>query len=326
MELIKLAVKLVFTLIFIFFTLIFGIREYLIAKTSNIVGNDYRRVFKSYSLDNQGRKCKQKFGDAGVKTGRHIYQLRFIDKKRYVTEVICNALSNQTIVIKEVQLPLFVTHSPIGSGFVANLEEKSELVGFRVFDGGGSEWQRFILSQLSFFRKDFYLVKSKHKLEKKTAYEPSVDAGVQGPKTTCAGYGFSCCDPVTSVGQGLSRSDATDCKNSCFISCKPRPIILGFNASLNFNHSLREVSLNSDEEVAFAVVVYDNGLEVAGVELDFGDGQSAKLTGLGPFEVTHSYFCNQAICSYTARVRAFTVDGVSSYNSPVSRITVKVRR
>ncbi len=122
-------------------------------------------------------------------------------------------------------------------------------------------------------------------------------------------------------------SQATDCKDSCYLSCKPRPVILGFNASNGYDPYTRTVTLGgANNSVSFAVIVNSNGLEVASAKLDFGDSQSAKLSGQGPFEVSHAYICNQTQCVYPASVTVTTADGIESYDSTISHLKVVVNR
>lgn len=97
-------------------------------------------------------------------------QLRFIDNRNYVIEVICNQFQSDPIVIKNYTLPLFVTKSP-GSA------------------GNGREMIEVRFKSRHLVGKKFWVLKNQ---ELKTYTAGSVDLGIT-PISTCAGYGFQCC-------------------------------------------------------------------------------------------------------------------------------------
>jgi len=323
--------KPVFKLLLILAVLIvvgfFGYREYLVVKVANLVDNDFKALFRQYTIGSKAVDCRDQFNGLGPETGSDIYQLRFIDKRNYVTEVLCGGLPSKAITIRSISLPSFVTHNAVGTGFIANNEDSSEMVGFDVFGESKVKWQNQVLTQLPFLKKGFYLIKNKYQLDKETNLNPAQALNNEvGPKTTCAGNGFTCCNPVTSLGQGQLKTNVFDCIDSCYLACKPRPVILAFNASGDFDPYKRTVTLIGNQAVSFSVVVDNQNLDIAGVEVDFGDGQNAKLSGEGPFEISHNYVCNQAQCKFIAHAKATTAEGISSYDSSVAKVTVIVQR
>ncbi len=244
------------------------------------------------------QQCAQ-LGGTGIRT----IQTRFINSTKYQIEAICEFGSNDPIVVQSEVLPLWVKKVPGESGLI---------------------WDERGVSGVAFeiFGRESTVVLDANELEVTQGKKEFLG---NKPAAMCAGYGYMCCDPVTSIGQGTALSQAMDCGRDCYVSCQARPVVLRFYADPAPDARTKTISLTRGSAVSYYYTI-DPGDQksIQEVVIDFGDGQLQQFTekeGL----VTHTYECAMAQCLYTATVVATDNNGNSSIITPVSTLQVQVQ-
>lgn len=264
-------------------------------------------------------------------------QIRFIDNKNYVSEVVCDGLDNLPITITQKQLPFFV-EKQIGS---AGIVWGEELNGVRLKLMGR-------VAELYLFNEEI-ISKMKDTAEELTS----------GPVTYCSGYGFSCCNLSQEQGSGKQLLGVKDCSNDCYEKCSFSPVILSFVSMPFFDQNSRQLQIKSGEAVSFSYTIsssqkasFDGQIEEEDdffaqlvkninrlldkekkqnteedqvqVIVDFGDGKQESLSTLNGV-AQHSYICFSDRCEYLAKITAFNIgSGIKSAENFLSSIRVIV--
>lgn len=229
-------------------------------------------------------------------------QLRFTSPREYVIEVICSQFTLDPIEVASFELPPLVTKTLGSSGLVWGQE----------FGGVGLEiWGR----SRGIFVEDGKIIRDEAEL----AHQ------IMGPKTSCAGHGYECCYEETSLGQGEILDQVTDCPRSCYESCVRRPLVVSFRSLPLMDAGSRTIEVRAGQPVELAYVVDPVGSQELMVEIDYGDGEVEQfLTYEG--SSTHFYNCAQETCQYSAMIKAVIEGEIDSHPTPLSFITVEVRR
>lgn len=235
-------------------------------------------------------------------------QLRFESPTEYVVEVVCTQFPSEPIIVLQKKLPWPAEKVMGSSGIIwGNIRSGITL------DVWGR--QRTIVSE---------------NLQVTFSSAPDVDLGV-GPMTSCAGYGYSCCQPETTEGVGSLVNGVTDCPKTCYLSCTNRPVVLSFTSEPFFDPEQRQVTVGSGEPVGFNFVIDPRGMGALNILLDFGDGQTQELTDLNG-TAQHVYACSAAArstttgdCRFNVTLQAETSGGVSSTLTPVAKLLVVVK-
>jgi hypothetical protein len=144
------------------------------------------------------------------------------------------------------------------------------------------------------------------------------------PATSCAGFGYTCCQPETSIGQGEQITIATDCPRTCHTSCSVRPIILSVTTQPFLDQATRTVTVPRGSEVSIGYVVDQQMLEDVVTTIDYGDGQQQQFLEISGFS-SHTYTCPTGNCRYTVEVSATAGNGVVSADTPITKLTVIVQ-
>jgi hypothetical protein len=230
------------------------------------------------------------------------FQLRFTSSTEYVVEVICGSFVLDPILVERQELPMFVEKRIGNSGIVWGTGRSG--IVLEVF---GRSAAIGIENELTF-----------------TDSGSANDLGT-GPRTACAGYGFQCCQPETTAGQGEQLTGVMDCPRSCFTTCLARPVILSFTTQPFYDQATRTLTVVPNDPVDFAYVASAGNNPSVTVTIEFGDGQTQQLSTLSGL-ATHTYSCQQARCEYQATVRAVDGDGIEAAATPLTMITVVVSR
>lgn len=263
-------------------------RELLLLYTSVSLGNQVNTI-KLYSK-NSGpylSACLTEFPDLKTSDGLEGFQLRFIDATHYVVESVCKFHESEPIQIHMGTLPSFATRKVGTSGLFFDPSNAPSKFGVEVL---GRET---------------------------TIAIGSVGEPVE-PATSCAGFGYQCCDSVLQMSSGDDvGTKALDCPGRCFAICKSRPIVLSFRTDPQLSQTRVATLPNSGDlagDVTFTYVVSDPDGKVASTVLDFGDGQSQTLTDTTG-ATTHTYACpgTATHCSFTAKL---TVTDNENNSSP----------
>lgn len=226
-------------------------------------------------------------------------QLRFIDEKTYVIEVICSFIENTPVVITRGTLPRLVTKDPGSSGIYV--------------DGKNPE-------SASFSLRSFFQTKN-ISFDGKSVSSTALPNATQStlPITVCTGYGYQCCDGATQKGEGKTAS-ASDCQSSCFAVCKNLPYVLSFSADpypVN-----QEIRMDSDTvDVSFSYAADLSGGKIARVIIDYGDGTldvSTESTGI----FNHTFIC-PSVCTIPVTIKAEDATGLSSVANESATLYIK---
>ena len=153
---------------------------------------------------------------------------------------------------------------------------------------------------------------------------------MQYPESTCAGWGYQCCDAVTQVPDGLPVAGvAQDCRSSCYSACKSRPLVLSFRSDPQQKADVQgeqTVNLTADNGVlAFAAVVVAPASALQKVVIDFGDCSTEEFPK-DQITTTHTYVVLLNCCAFSAKIIAFDIDGLRSPNLPTTIIKIVVQR
>jgi hypothetical protein len=229
-------------------------------------------------------------------------QLRFLDDKKYIVELVCTLIENTPVQIAQGSLPYLISKDPGSSGFYVDLARpQASTVTLRSL---------YAHTDFNFSGK---LLPSGQKI--------TGDKTSSSPITACAGWGYQCCQSPSEMGSGKSESSGVlDCPTSCFSVCSPRPYIVSFIAD-PYPSTGNIVAMESDSvTVTFSYTADLTGGKIAGVNIDYGDGQKDSSTeSTGVF--THTYSCSGP-CKYTASITASDANGNSSLASDTTTLYI----
>lgn len=232
-------------------------------------------------------------------------QLRFTNDSSYVVELVCSLIENTPVQITQGTLPYLITKTPGTSGFYVDLAKpQASAVTLRSL----------------YAHTDFNFSGKLLPASQKIPGEKTVSV----PATSCAGWGYQCCQSPSEIGSGASESTGVlDCPTTCFGVCTPRPYIVAF-VSDPYPASNNEIVMDSDTlTVTFSYTAELTGGAISGVNIDYGDGQkdsSTEATGV----FTHSYSCSGP-CRFSAQITASDTKGNSSLATDTATLYI-VRR
>ena len=151
----------------------------------------------------------------------------------------------------------------------------------------------------------------------------SFDIGPQAAVTTCEGWGWQCCSPLTQAGVGEVQKQVLDCRENCYTACVDRPILSLFNTEPFMDTNSRVVRLpRTEQRVKFAYRVISLSVPLQMVRVHTGDGRVYERfdeTGV----VEHRYACT-GTCVYDAYVEATDESELGLGESRLRRIRVVV--
>lgn len=248
------------------------------------------------------QECQQKGSTPLTGSLIQAIQLRFTSSTAYALEVICSQYSLDPIVVETATLPPFVEKVAGSAGLTWRVEPSA----ISLTAGGRTR-------SIGITEEDVVV-----------GLTPADASSAFGPVTSCSGYGYTCCQAETSVGQGDQVTTATDCPRTCFTSCAARPVILSVTTQPFLDQATRTVQLNRGEELSVGYVMDNAGLEGVVTTIDFGDGEQAQFTEINAL-APHTYQCFGPSCSYQLVVSATAANGAVSAATPVTMVTVVVQ-
>lgn len=277
-------------------------REFLLTLGVTTMRSSFREVADiAKNTGTYAAECRKKgiveLDESSIKS----IQLRFTSDTQYQIEVVCRQFSLDPIVIKQDQLPEFVTKVPGFSGVIWG--EALSGVAIQAF---GKTKSIFVEGEA---------------INLGTLQDV---AGALGPPTSCQGQGFTCCPAETTIGEGRSLQNVTDCSANCYESCLRRPIVLSFSTQPFFDLKTREVIISRGEQLTVAYVTDFAGSKSLDITIDFGDGQVQRMSEFSGNTV-HQYECSQAACRYDLRLTAINENGVEAAETAITRVTVIVQ-
>lgn len=261
-------------------------------------------VLHRLSRDNlqYARQCREKGGITSDIPTIGGLQLRFFNEREFVLEVVCNQFQSDPILIERYSLPPLVKKSPGSSGIVWGNDRSA--IEIEVFG-----------------RKQIIGVEN----EEITNFAAGSASLGLTPTSTCAGYGYKCCQQETESGDGQPYTGVSDCPKTCFSSCQPRPIFLSLNSDPFFDEITRTVTVAPGEPVTFNYVAsYEQKVPIT-VTIDFGDGQQETFTTLTG-KSSHQYNCPNGGCTYTVQLAAKSSNGIEAAVTPIMQLKVSVQR
>lgn len=277
-------------------------REFLLTMGATAMKNSLREVAEiSRNTGVYAAECRKKgiveLDESAIKS----IQLRFISDKEYQIEVVCRQFSLDPIIVKTDSLPRFVAKVP-GFGGVVWGEPLS-----------GVAIQAFGKTKSIFVEAETIEIGELRDVE-----------NALSPLTSCQGQGFTCCPLETTIGQGRSIQNVTDCSANCFESCVKRPIILSVSTQPFFDLKTREVVVSKGEQMTIAYVTDFAGSKSLDIEIDFGDGQTQHMSEYAG-DTTHQYDCAQVSCRYDLQVSAVNENGIEAARTTITRVVVIVQ-
>lgn len=229
-------------------------------------------------------------------------QLRFTSSTEYQIEVICSQYSIDPLVVEKQKLPTFVKKVPGSSGLSWRYEPTAVALEL---------WGR---------TRSLGVVEEKVEI----GLTPEEVGSTFAPVTSCSGFGYTCCQPETTVGEGDAVTSVTDCPRTCHTSCSLRPVILSVSSQPFIDQATRTVTIPRGSEVSIGYVVDFQGLDGVITTVDYGDGQQDSFTEVSGF-APHTYQCTGRSCTYLVQVRAASENGVVSADTPITKVTVIVQ-
>lgn len=256
-------------------------------------------------------------GDLGLESEVK-YQLRFLNSQDYILEAVCPLNQSNPIELGDNSLPNFVTKTPGKSGFVW-AEGVNTGIQITAFSGLAELIDSMVDADTSLITRSRNIVVEDQQVKTTAEVLPKAT----GPTTSCEGFGYTCCDQVTQTGMGNQLSGVMQCQDSCYESCVDRPVVLSFTSNPFFDIETRTVAVSAGREIELSFVTNEKGAKSLTTEIDFGDGQAQVFSG-DEGSVSHTYNCNRPLCTYEATITATNENGVSSVETPVSRMTIQV--
>lgn len=244
---------------------------------------------------------------AGGGNGRIIgTQLRFLDATNYSLELYCSEQPDQPVQIRSGSLGMGVQKVAGSSGIYLSTTEEEWHSGVLL-----SLWGRTTDIRLGSATSDDLLHAS---------------ADLIRPKTTCDGFGYTCCNLNTEVIDGdVVGEQSTDCPLSCASICLSRPLVMSFNAQPSVNTQDRVVLLSkSSSTLEFAFTANDPDGFITSAVLKFGDGQEHSFEETNAGRVSHEYSCRQTRCEFTAELELIDDQDHTSPLLPINEIRVVI--
>ncbi|PIY80508.1 MAG: hypothetical protein COY80_02560 [Candidatus Pacebacteria bacterium CG_4_10_14_0_8_um_filter_42_14] len=301
-----------------------GIGALFAARSALLWWGSYSLTQATKSLQRTGkgpqyfRQCQQEVGSDINVAITPTPQIRFLSDTEYMAEILCDGFSADPIIVERYTLPIFVSKVPGSAGLILGADKSG--VTLTVF---AKELEVF--KSLIGYLPDFLVIKKQVILENGILSMSSeeVDLG-QSPVSTCAGYGFQCCNEQTDLGVGERLEGATGCTTSCYSSCTRRPVLLSFNTQPILDPRSRTVSVPAGVVVTWSYVA-DAGQDPSLTAwIDFGDGKHMELQGESG-TTTHAYTCALSECRYKVEISLTDAWGVTSAPLSISTMTVVVR-
>ena len=331
MRVIKVFIISIISILILIASFIFVGREFFLVLANSSLKSAYKTISKGYSSN-----CYQKFGESQD----YWTQIRFTSDKDYNLEVVCEDFDQQPILIEAKKLPSFVRKSSKTSGLMLKSDNYPTYV------------------ELSSFGRTITVYIEDSDFSSTYFNKPELDYSI-GPSSECAAVNNQCCLVEVQSGQGEQFTEATDCPKSCYESCLQRPVLLSFNSSPVVDEN-RNVKIRSGEEIEFSYVISETSDDVfAGrldaeeasmsslskkiqnflgedqntvtsravspitTTIDYGDGSFEEFDSLQQSSV-HMYTCNSSLCFFEAKVSSVDANAVSSAETDLAKILVRV--
>lgn len=279
----------------------FGARELLLYFAGNQVVRAGRFLTQPVHYQPAISRCLS--GEEPGKTATAL-QLRFLDDRSYVVEVVCLGGTDQEV--GRGSLPWRVRKTTGSAGFWYGLETKN-FVGELTLELWGQH--RVVFVEGDSLRQTWG----------KTVLRSSV------PESVCVAHGLQCCDAVLQQGEGEKQSQGvSDCQGQCYPQCLRRPLLLSFETDPRYEYETRTLRVTPGAaQVGFFYSFEEQEAKVTQVIIDYGDGQTETET-VADGQFIHEYTCSQSSCQYTATIRATDSRGLSSPDTRISHVIVLV--
>jgi len=278
---------------------------------SSQIKSDLRTLIRQVKKPSHIEECR------GGASGLPVlgYQLRFTDSRAYVLEAVCQSSSKGPFEIKAQKLPWGIVKVPGYSGFLLKTDKSEEsakvVLGLVKLPVGWTRFREVVWEDGEVYEKEAKMVAD--------------DYGTSPAETSCAAWGYHCCQSNLQEGSGGSQTSfVTDCSKRCFETCLNLPAILLFTTDPQLDPETRQVFIPRDQVVIFSYSVDDTDGSVVEARIDFSDGE--EFRGFNIVDtVSHRFSCPIARCVYQVRLSAIDNDGLESAETRVSQIEVVVK-
>ncbi|MBU0978659.1 MAG: hypothetical protein ABIJ03_00500 [Patescibacteria group bacterium] len=256
--------------------------------------------------------CTRKGSQVMEGTDFVTYQLRFTSSTDYVLEAICAQLEFDPVLIEKKSLPRFTSKKPGDSGLIMSRDKVTGIQLVALNELAKSLDLDFIAKHKAVAVNNMQLV-----------YPQTDQLLDEGPISSCAGYGYVCCDNLTRQGIGEQITGLADCPDTCFSSCETRPSLLSFTTNPLFDPKTRKIKISQGSGLEFHFVVDGGKSQSVLARINYGDGQTDAVTALDG-KTSHRYVCPSAPCYYQAVIELEDDWGVKSIDSSITRINIEV--
>jgi hypothetical protein len=244
-------------------------------------------------------------------------RLRFVNDNNYVIEAVCDRPEKGPIPIITAILPFGVMKTA-GSGVMVPVVDE------RLIESPKAHplESRVVLRAGTVYRVIGFV---EDQLVNKLTLASYSNVGADSAEAACAGWGSSCCNEATQVGEGDRQDKVLDCPKQCFPVCLERPSVVFFNTDPPIDGATRVVALTGREvSVRFGFELIDLDGQVAEAIIDFGDGKREPLKEIKGV-VGHIYRCMDPSCEYEARLELTDDDGLPMVESRIAQVTVRIK-
>lgn len=269
-----------------------------------------------------GSSCADEFGVENLSEEGLIQQIRFTDDRRFNLELLCPGFSDLPLVTQPKVLSSFISKAPGSSGIVVS-STSAQYITLRVFGPIVDKMPEELVPVLGWIAKSAVIGWDGGQIVEKTVDEVAVTS--LGPVAECSGYGYTCCDAVAEIGEGLSIQNIKSCAGGCFEKCIRRPVVVSLRTDPSVDWETAQVEVNSGENVTFVWGLEDDAQSGPWkITLDLGDGSQETSDILEGF-VEHAYTCSEPECLYSASITVLNAKGISSAETNVSKLQILVK-
>ena len=279
-------------------------------------------------LEEHGFKCKLENAVGSQKRSDGLgniagYQVRFVDRQKYVVELVCGTDLKTFIKLSEGDIGHGVDKYDGSGTFYPVFFRRT---GEEDFSGGVKLRNKYRRVRVGF-------EEGKPGIRYASLDQPLLPEFA--PPTTCEGWSGLCCDGQIQAGGG-KQLPATDCPGNCFASCLRYPQVTSFYLERS-DEGEGEVVVGSGSQVRFYYDVTDIDGVLTDVRLDFGDGSreaalieansadpDVRPRSLVSGSGEHRYKCSFEYCEFWAKVGAVDNDGLSNLDLTENRIRIIV--
>lgn len=284
--------------------------------------DEHENICRQAALATESEVKDEKGGDKLPESYVAGYQLRFLNEKDYVIELVCESYVKKNLVLD--QKTLF--------GGLRKIEGSGAFIPLKKSQGGIESRENNGVVVRQYYRKLF--VGLKDGVVSLAYIRPEEVYGARAPETTCSGWSGVCCINNTAIGAGKQML-SSDC-DACFQACLEQPIVTQFYV-LSDDYEDNEGMVQADKPVTFEYDTVDTDGTIQYLSIDFGDGsifvkpidpdstrETERPQSLVKGSIEHTYQCEAPLCFFEATINVRDNDGLENTNLPQMTLPIEV--